>query len=417
MTDIINFDIIFIMKRLIKSIDVFSFFIICFLLLFTNCTRNIADNPVETEINLEIAEPLDPEQQLKQRVQKITSSLDDNLLTAQVIISGIDGSGTVPAYMRSIFKNSPVGGVMLFGYNLTTEDDETRAFLKEIVSLLTELSGVPPFISVDHEGGTVNRFKSGTGSLPSAESYMNIFLTEGQEAAVSKVKEDSFKAGTEIKNIGINMNLAPVAEPLIDENRIFMQRRSYGPDINFTALAANAFTEGMKQAGVLCVIKHFPISAGDDPHYSAAITNKKKSELDNLIYPFSVLIKNGARAVMISHTKIPSIDSEISSFSSVVMNTWLRGELGFDGIIIGDDFTMESVQQYAEKIKPEDAAVRSVAAGADAVLVWPPDIRRTHAAFLTALKNGSLSRERLLEAVQRIIYEKLLLEMTNNDEQ
>jgi len=100
---------------------------------------------------------------------------------------------------------------------------------------------------------------------------------------------------------------------------------------------------------------------------------------------------------------IPSIDSEIASLSSVVMTNWLRGELGFSGIIISDDFTMAA----AGKLKPEEAAVRSVAAGSDMILVWPAHLKKTHEAFTAALESGNLSRERLLEAAQQVIYEKL----------
>jgi len=388
-------------KQLYQSTNIFLIIII-FLFLFTDCKKSSTVNPTEPEVNKEIIEKPDP---LRILAQEIALSLDDSLLTAQVLISGIDGRGEIPLYMKKILEESPVGGVMLFSYNLNTGNDEIRSFVDQTVTLITEKASIPPFIAVDHEGGTVYRFLRGVASLPSADSYQKILQEEGEEAALIKIKEDSFKAGSEIKSLGINMNFAPVAEPLIDENRIFLEKRSYGPDAIFTSLAADAFVQGMKQAGVLCVIKHFPASAGHDPHFSASIINMEKPELDNLIYPFSYLIKNGARAVMASHTKVPFIDSEIASLSSVVMNSWLRGELAFEGLIISDDFTMTAAQQ----LKQETAAVRSVSAGADAVLVWPPDIKRTHAAFLSALENGSLSRERLLDAVEKIIYEKLLM--------
>jgi beta-glucosidase-like glycosyl hydrolase len=115
------------------------------------------------------------------------------------------------------------------------------------------------------------------------------------------------------------------------------------------------------------------------------------------------------------------------------MNNWLRQELGFDGIIICDDFSMASVRgpasaripaaaQGTDRIKPEVAAVLSLAAGADMVLVWPPDLRRTHRAILGALpsegglNDSTLSYERLLEAATRVIFEKIRMGLITNEE-
>ena len=88
------------------------------------------------------------------------------------------------------------------------------------------------------------------------------------------------------------------------------------------------------------------------------------------------------------------------------METWLRQDLGFNGIIVCDDFSMASARNKS-KLSPQAATVKSLAAGADMVLVWPPDLLRTHRAIQAALKNESLPRERLLEAAERIIFEKL----------
>jgi len=207
-------------------------------------------------------------------------------------------------------------------------------------------------------------------------------------------------------DLGIHMNFAPVAEYLNDDNRIFLNKRSYGPDPFFTADAAEAFIRGMMRAGLMCVIKHFPGSAGNDPHYSASFINGDKAALDKLVFPFKSLIDNGyGSAIMVSHTVVPAFDSKIASLSPVVMKDWLRGELGFSGLLIADDFSMAA----AGGQRPEEAAVLSIAAGADMVLVWPKDLKRTRDAVISAIKDGRLSREKMREAVGRIIYEKYLL--------
>jgi beta-N-acetylhexosaminidase len=164
--------------------------------------------------------------------------------------------------------------------------------------------------------------------------------------------------------------------------------------------------KGMKRAGILCVPKHFPASAGFDPHYSLSVINSSISFLFQLISPFYGLADpalGDARAVMVAHTAVPALDDKIASLSSVIMNGWLRNILWFTGIIICDDFSMAA----AGDIHPEEAAVRSVIAGADMILVWPPDLRRTHRAFIEAVYDGRLKYERLHEAASRVIYEKL----------
>jgi beta-N-acetylhexosaminidase len=234
---------------------------------------------------------------------------------------------------------------------------------------------------------------------------LELYHSQGKQKKKKKIEKDSFLAGVEISALGINMNFAPVAEHLHDDNLDFMLSRSYGSDFNFTGEAATAFIRGMRNSSVLCVAKHFPGSAGADPHYSISVINKDRETINNFILPFVALINNGVRAIMAAHTLVPVIDDKIASLSSIVMQNWLRDELGFDGLIISDDFIMEA----AGDLKPEEAAVLSIAAGADMILVWPQALLQTHQAILSALEDGCLSRQRLQEAVSRIIYEKIRL--------
>jgi len=353
-------------------------------------------------------EVIDP---LRVRAKEIASSMDNRLLAAQILISGIDGAENLPDNMRELFTAIPTGGIMLFKYNLNTENGAIQARNTQIKSLIMKESNIPPFFAVDHEGGTVNRFRRGAADLPAAASYWEIAQKQGKQTALAKIEADSLRAGTEINTLGLNMNFAPVAECLFDGNREFLASRSYGPDPLFTAQAASAFIHGMEQAGVLCVVKHFPASAGPDPHRFPSVLNIDRTALDNLVSPFATAIKNGARSIMAAHTSAPAIDDKIASLSPAVMGKWLRDDLGFDGIIISDDFIMAA----AGNISPEEAAVLSVAAGSDMILVWPAHLPKTHQAFIAALKDGRLSRERLQDAAQRVIYEKLRMGLIDGE--
>jgi beta-N-acetylhexosaminidase len=379
----------------------------CLLMLTACVKRETAVNEVSNEINT-VGETIDP---VRLRAREIASTLNGRLLAAQVIICGIDGKGSLPPHMKSLLEECPAGGVMLFKYNLNTENSAIRNLTDETVSLIYGESGIPPFVAVDHEGGNVNRFLPGIAVLPAAFSYWELSLERGRKEALTKIEEDSLRAGIEINELGINLNFAPVAEFLYDGNRDFLASRSYGSDPSFTSDAASAFVRAMEQSGVLCVVKHFPASAGADPHYSASLLDLSKTALDNLVSPFASLFGNGARAVMVAHTAVPAIDSKIASLSQVVMKDWLRDELGFDGIIICDDFSMAAAGSQSA----EDAAVQSIAAGADMILVWPPDLIRTYRAILSALEDGRLSRERLTDAAERIIYEKIRMKLSDGE--
>jgi len=386
------------------------FSIILVILLFSSsCVGRVPKTIENEENNKENAVIIiDP---LRVRAQEIASSMDDRLLVSQILISGTDGAEKMSAGMIELFTGIPAGGIMLFKYNLNVDNSAIQAHLAEISSLIRDKSGISPFFAVDHEGGTVNRFRRGVADLPSAQSYWELFQSQGKQVALTKIENDSLKAGRELFNLGINMNFAPVAETLFDGNCTFLASRSYGSDSLFTASASSAFIRGMEQAGVLCVVKHFPASAGPDPHRSPSVLNIDKTELDKLVSPFTFVIKNDARSIMVAHTLATAVDNKIASLSPIVMKNWLRDELGFDGIIISDDFTMAA----AGSIKSEDAAVLSVIAGSDMILVWPGNLPKTYQAIMTALEDGRLSRERLQEAVQRIIYEKLKMGLVNEE--
>jgi beta-N-acetylhexosaminidase len=344
----------------------------------------------------------------RREAARIASSLDDRLLAAQVMMSGVDGKGTLDGVMKTLFAECPPGGIMLFRYNLDTAKDDVRAFLKECAAFTAGGSGgIPPFMAVDHEGGDVHRCGPGITRLPAAGSYWELAEERGRDEALAALEDAAFRSAREIRDLGITLNFAPLAEVLTEENRPFLGDRSYGPDSRFVEEAAGAFIRGMDRAGISAAAKHFPGSTGADPHLSASALEGDKEALAAMVRPFTALIAAGlVPAVMISHNRVPAWDAENNaSLSPAVMGTWLRGELGFTGIIIADDFSMAAAA--ASGLTAEEAAVKSLAAGADMVMAWPGNIRPMHRAILAALETGALSRERLRDAAARIIFEKI----------
>jgi beta-N-acetylhexosaminidase len=341
-----------------------------------------------------------------EQAAKIAASMDERFLASQVLITGLDGKSSLSPAMEVLLAEIPPGGIMLFKYNLDTGKNKVRSFLALSSNLISEASGLAPFIAVDHEGGLVHRFGPGVKKLPAAFSFWELAQKEGPEAVLEVLAREVSASALEIRDLGITMNFAPVAEVLNDDNLDFLETRSYGPDPAFTEDAASLFVRAMDAAGVACVVKHFPGNTGD-PHGGPALLEADRAALDGMTAPFAGIIR-GLRpaALMVSHVVVLAVDPERNaSLSPLVMNGWIRGELGFSGLLITDDFSMAAV--VSSGLGPEKAAVEALAAGADMVMTWPKNITSVHQAILSALKEGRLPRQRLREAVQRIIVEKI----------
>jgi beta-N-acetylhexosaminidase len=331
--------------------------------------------------------------------------MEDRFLAAQVIMAGVDGNGGLGEPMTALLRAVPAGGLMLFGYNLNVEKEDIPPFLETLSDLVSE-SGIAPFIAVDHEGGSVHRFGAAIERLPPPISFWDMAQIEGKEYALKRVEEGARHSGGELRALGITMNLAPVAEVLNGENRLFLDDRSYGPDAAFVEDAAAAFIRGMSAAGIACVVKHFPGNTGTDPHTALPVLPGDRETLDRMIRPFAGLIRRvSPPALMVSHGIVPAWDEKRNaSLSAPLIRGWIREDLGFTGIVLADDFSMAAVASLG--LSPEEAAVEALNVGVDMVMTWPRNLKGLHSVILEALDRGVLSRERLQEAVEHILFEK-----------
>ncbi|MDR0585747.1 MAG: glycoside hydrolase family 3 protein [Treponema sp.] len=334
------------------------------------------------------------------RAASIAAALDTDRLAAQLILSAVDGRETLPRKTRALLAEIPPGGIMLFRYNVNAGSDAAAALAGNISAAVQEASGIPPFIAADQEGGTVQRF-GGAASLPPPLSYWERYgRGENRAGLLEEIAGAAERAGRELRRLGINLNLAPVAEPLYGGNGAFLKNRSYGPDVFFTGEAAAAFVRGMKRAGVAATLKHFPGNTALDPHRARVTITASGPELENMIFPFRKAAESGPAAVMLSHTAVIAWDGKPASLSVRAVR-YLREDLGFDGIIIADDFSMAAIAG-----PPEQRSLEAVRAGVDMVMAWPGNVRAIHGALVSALEAGTLDRRRLEEAASRIIAEK-----------
>jgi beta-N-acetylhexosaminidase len=348
---------------------------------------------------------------LRERAKTIAASLDDSRLAGQVLLTGLDGNGTLPAAMTALLRDISPGGVMLFRMNLAMNKEKAGAFLKTVLDLaaasVADTGIIPPFLAADHEGGVVHRFAEDVERLPPPLSYWELAQKNGPDFALQKIEEDAARSGAEIRGLGISLILAPVAETLNSENSAFLGDRSYGPDPGFVTEASAAFIRGMASAGLPCVAKHFPGNSGADPHNAASTLTGDREALDKSVFPLARLIaRDLAAGIMVSHTVVNAWDPGVNASRSYpVVSVWLRQNLGFSGMVLGDDFSMGAVS--AAGVREADAAIEALNAGVDMIMAWPRSLGRLHRAILGALEDGRLARERLREAAARILYEKL----------
>lgn len=344
----------------------------------------------------------------QRKARELVVSMDDSTLAAQVLLSAVNGSRRLESPMESLLRKIPVGGVLFFKYNLDQGSEAIRGLSDRCVAVVSSSGArVAPFVAVDHEGGSVYRLGTSATHLPSPQRFTEVLLSRPFASAAEVIEESAYLSGKELRALGINFNLAPVAEVLNDENKGFLGSRTYGRNGDFVATAASAFVRGMDRAGVSCVVKHFPGNGTADPHHGLVVLKQERGELEKSLFPFiGVLKRSNPAALMVSHAIASAVDPKNpSSLSRTVMTGWLKKDLAFPGILLADDFRMGAISVL--NLSPPVAVVQSIAAGADMVMTWPQDLEKVHAALVQALSRGELDRERLRDAAQRIVYQKL----------
>ncbi len=355
------------------------------------------------------------------RAAAIVARMSDEEVAGQLLLTGVEGSRRLSAASAALLERAAVGGVMLFKYNLGQGSEATRRFTDECVAAAVagervrdsgaaggaaESYRILPFVAVDHEGGSVHRFASDATRLPAAATFGAFAEKNGERAAADAVRETAYRAGLELRALGVTLNLAPVAEASDERSAAFLGDRSYGSDGRLVAAAAGAFVEGMDEAGVACVVKHFPGNAEGDPHRAAPVIALDTEGLGRMVAPFRTVI-SAARpaAVMVSHAVVEAVDPERpGSLSPAVVSGWLKGDLGFRGFVVTDDLRMGAVALTGRS--PSRAAVEAVAAGADLIMTWPKDLLAVRDALVSAVADGRLPAERFRDAARRVIAAK-----------
>ena len=303
--------------------------------------------------------------------------------------------------MKKSLDKYHIGGVILFSRNIAG-----RKQTEKLISRLQENSSIPLFISVDEEGGDVARIannkKMGTTVFQTMEEI-------GKTKDASYVYSMGETIGSEISSLGFNVDFAPVADVKTSELNLEIGTRSFGGDPGKVAEFTSAFVKGIQKHNVSATLKHFPgqgSSSGDTHVESVNIDSSIASLRKNDFVPFEAGIAAGADFVMVSHISVSKVTetSQPASMSSLVMDTILRDELGFRGVIITDAMDMASI---TDNYTSAEAAYGAVSGGADIVLM-PLDLEMAYNEIINRINDGSISKERLDASVLRILTVKFM---------
>ena len=297
--------------------------------------------------------------------------------------------------MKGVNEKYPVGGIILYAWNMK---DETQ--LGQFLPQLKALKG-KPLMCIDEEGGRVARIANNENFHVKKYESMGAIGATGDPA---NAYECGNTIGTYLKYYGFDIDFAPVADVNTNPENIIIGPRAFSDDPAVAAPMVTNYLQGLKDAGIIGCIKHFP-GHGDvknDTHYGYAQTQKTWDEmLDCEIITFRAGIQWGCQLIMTAHISAPNVIGEDipSTMSSVILQDKLRRELGYQNIIVTDAMDMGAItQQYTN----EKAAVGCIQAGVDIVLS-PQDFVKAFDAIVAAVENGTISEARLDQSVRRIL--------------
>ncbi len=347
------------------------------------------------------------------KAMELVNGMSDGELVGQTLMVGVDGrAGLSPASKVALAEMRP-GAVLLFGFNVSP-DLRSVAILADDIRLAAGSGTLPPFVAIDHEGGSVYRFKGGLTRLPAAASMGFFNADTGSTSSKSKTLDSALHlakaagtaAGTELRTLGITMNLAPVVEALGDENRAFLVDRAWSDSPDISGQLSAAFIEACQSGGTAAVAKHFPGNAAADPHRGLPLLAVSMERLENFYYPpFRDAIRGGVSTVMLSHALVGSLDPDVPASISKSVITELKGKMGFTGIVMTDDLAMAALAGYGS---PGECAVLALEAGADMLMASGGKVAsEIRMALLKALADGRITKPRLVDAAYRIVLQKL----------
>lgn len=334
---------------------------------------------------------------IEQRIKTMTAEEK----VGQLFIVGFPQVRIEPELNTFISKYKP-GSFLLFKRNIK-DLAQIKSLNLELYRTSFRVSRLPPFIAIDQEGGSVSR-------LPISPAPPNA-LAIGQTQSPLLAEEMGYQTGLFLREVGFNMNLAPVLDVVDPYSASFIGVRSFGSDPALVKDIGMAYSKGLLKAHVIPTAKHFPGTGSmhQDPHLTIVKNNSSLEDMKKRdLVPFIGFSSLGKyTAVMMSHLIYPGLDktNEPASFSQAISKGLLRDHLQFQGLVMTDDLQMQGSKQV---LRPEAAALKALQAGADIVmLTWSfKDQGKAFDYVLKALQDGRLPADYVDEKLRRILHAK-----------
>ena len=326
------------------------------------------------------------------------STKSDRLKTTvgQLFLVGFDGY-SVPNEFRKVMQEYHLGGTIYFKRNV--QSPAQLAELSNEVQFTCRPKECPPlFISIDHEGGKVNRLVKPFTKFPG-----NDYLGELGSPKIGF--EFGAVLGKELKAVGINVNYAPVIDVLTNPNNPVMKNRCFSDDPEVVAKLGSAVCRGIQKMGVMAVAKHFP-GHGDtkeDSHLALPRIDKSLKDMEDIeLLPFRRVARSRVEGMMTAHILNSAIDPDYpATLSEKTINGLLRNDVRFSRVLFTDDMEMKAITDH---YGAEEAAVLAVKAGCD-VLIYRGD-ENVHVkcmeAVIKAVEDGKIPMATIDKAIARI---------------
>lgn len=363
----------------------------------------VTETPAETEAPTETAPPAEPSS--AERAQTLMSEMTEKEKLYQLFIvypEAVAGAAGTAAETdtRTALERRPVGGFVYAEANLQSAEQAAAMIAGQQAS-----AAIPLLTCVDEEGGRVSRLRGITGTLSAMYSY--------REAGADTAYANAVTIAGNMKTLGLNADFAPVADVWSNSANTVIGDRAYSGDFESAAALVAAAVEGFRAENIICTLKHFPGhgDTAEDSHTGTAVVRKTLDELRRQEFlPFRAGIGAGADMVMIGHLTLTEIDAGTpATFSRTVVTDLLRGELGFDGVVITDMLTMSAAANHASG---GEACVQALAAGCD-ILLGPAatqeglDVCVQAVRDELAMPDGRLGWEDINGSVARILAMKI----------
>jgi len=347
-------------------------------------------NSTEPDSESNIVEGIDPA--IMEQVQLLT--LDEKI--GQLIIAGIDGT-EVDSNTKLLLNEYKIGNLIMFKRNLKNEQQITR-FTTALQQYQNK--NIPLWISIDQEGGIVNRLPE---AYPSAEEL-------GKKNSLKHTEEIGNKMGEALHGLGFQMDFAPVLDINSNPKNPIIGSRSFGNNADIVNAHSTAIMKALQAQGIIAIGKHFPGhgDTNEDSHLTLPAIDKSWDELMELeLLPFIHAIEENIDGIMVSHLFVQKVDPQYpASLSYEFITNKLRKQLNFSGLIITDDLEMQGI---TNDYTVGEAAVLAIQAGADMIIIGHQFERQQDAIeqIKLAIDNGSIDIEDINTHVYRILSYKL----------